>query len=221
MPLDDWQALRTRLPAHRFAGDHGIRRRLRMVKSTSEGARIRAACAVPARAFARPPEIARPGTALSEGSRHVQILCLEAGANWVPYLAGGAGPGGHADVIPPADDREIAAADVLTLDAGLDRPVRPAQCAPPPPRRGAAGGHVKDRRLWAGCRDHPLASRPRDGAAAAGRRERGTRPARRRTRPPGGGSGWVADRACRVHHHAVRPLSRAPAASAAPPRSRS
>jgi Xaa-Pro aminopeptidase len=51
--------------------------------------------------------------------RDFQRLCLEEGADWVPYLAGGAGPRGYADVISPATPVPLATGDVLMLDTGL------------------------------------------------------------------------------------------------------
>jgi Xaa-Pro aminopeptidase len=47
------------------------------------------------------------------------MLCLDEGADWVPYLAGGAAPGGYGDVISPATDRPLEPGDVLMLDTGL------------------------------------------------------------------------------------------------------
>ena len=49
------------------------------------------------------------------------MLCLEEGADWVPYLAGGAGPDGYADVISPAHDAPLQAGDVVMLDTGVIR----------------------------------------------------------------------------------------------------
>ncbi|MCR8725507.1 M24 family metallopeptidase [Frigidibacter sp. ROC022] len=121
MPLRDWQRLRERLPRHRFIGGGGVMRRLRMIKSAAEIARIAAACSVADRTFARLPEIARPGAPLSDVFRRFQMLCLDEGADWVPYLAGAAGPDGYADVISPATERPLAAGDVLMLDTGLVR----------------------------------------------------------------------------------------------------
>ena len=48
-----------------------------------------------------------------------QMLCLEEGADWVPYLAGGADQGGYGDVISPASDAPLQQGDVLMLDTGL------------------------------------------------------------------------------------------------------
>jgi Xaa-Pro aminopeptidase len=71
------------------------------------------------RAFARVPEIAGEGVNLDEIFRQFQILCLEEGADWVPYLAGGADQGGYSDVISPARAVALRRGDVLMLDTGL------------------------------------------------------------------------------------------------------
>jgi len=118
-PLQDFDALKARLPDVQFGADSDIVRRLRMVKSKSEIEAIRAACRVAERAFDRVGGIAREGVPLEQVFRHFQILCLEEGADWVPYLAGAAGPDGVADVISPATDAPLQAGDVLMLDTGI------------------------------------------------------------------------------------------------------
>lgn len=119
MPLAGWEALRAALPHATFGPDEMIMRRLRLVKSAREIAKIETACRIAGRAFARVPEIARAGAPLSEVFRRFQMLCLEEGADWVPYLAGGAGRDGYGDVISPASDRPIEHGDVMVLDTGL------------------------------------------------------------------------------------------------------
>jgi len=117
MPLADF----TRLKAESgldFTDDHGIAASLRAVKSGAEIDRITRACAVAGRAFARMGEIARPGAPLDVVFRDFQRLLLEEGADWVPYLAGGAGPEGYADVISPAGRQPLGRGDVLMLDTG-------------------------------------------------------------------------------------------------------
>ncbi|MDX2483247.1 MAG: aminopeptidase P family N-terminal domain-containing protein, partial [Pseudodonghicola sp.] len=94
MPLADWGRVQA-LADVRFTDDGGILRALRMIKSEAEVDKIRASCAVADRAFARVPEIARAGGALDDLFRRFQCLCLEEGADWVPYLAGAASPGGY------------------------------------------------------------------------------------------------------------------------------
>ena len=52
--------------------------------------------------FTSSTEIASENIRLDEVFRRFQVLCLEAGADWVPYLAGGADTEGYDDVISPA-----------------------------------------------------------------------------------------------------------------------
>ena len=119
MPLADFEKLRGLLKGRALVDDGGILRRLRQVKSEREIALIRSACGVAGRAFDRVGEVARAGTPLSQVFRGFQMLCLEEGADFVPYLAGGAGQGGYRDVISPASNQPLAGGDVLMLDTGL------------------------------------------------------------------------------------------------------
>lgn len=119
MPIADFERLKQSIAPRRLGSDQGILRRLRMVKSDAEIAKIETACSTAGRAFARVPEIAREGAALEHVFRRFQMLCLEEGADWVPYLAGGAGQGGYGDVISPASNSPLAKGDVLMLDTGL------------------------------------------------------------------------------------------------------
>ncbi len=121
MPLESWDRLRSDLGPERFSGDAGIVRALRIVKSDREIGKIAVSCAIADRAFARVPEIADAGQKVSAVFRRFQALCLDEGADWVSYLAGGAGPGGYGDVISPAEDRPLRKGDVLMLDTGLVR----------------------------------------------------------------------------------------------------
>lgn len=119
MPLADLERVRSDIGQRRIIGDSGILRALRMVKSPAEIAKIETACTIAGRAFARVPEIAREGAPLDEVYRRFQMLCLEEGADWVAYLAGGAEQGGYGDVISPATRTPLAAGDVLMLDTGV------------------------------------------------------------------------------------------------------
>lgn len=119
MPLADYADLQTRLPNHKFGTDHAITADLRQVKSEAEIAKIATACQIAAKAFADVPSIATVGTPLSQVFRDFQRLCLQHGADWVPYLAGGAGQSGYGDVISPASDAPLKDGDVLMLDTGL------------------------------------------------------------------------------------------------------
>ncbi|RBW61700.1 Xaa-Pro peptidase family protein [Ruegeria sp. A3M17] len=119
MPLADLRRLQQTVGQRDLCGDEGIVRALRMVKSSAEIAKIEMVCAIAGRAFQRVPEIAKEGVALDAVFRGFQMLCLDEGADWVPYLAGGAEQGGYSDVISPASDTLLQHGDVLMLDTGL------------------------------------------------------------------------------------------------------
>lgn len=121
MPLASLYELRNALADRSLVSDTAITRRLRMVKSDAEVAKIAEAVRIGTRAFERVSEIAREGVSLAQVFRNFQRLCLEEGADWVPYLAGAAGSGGYGDVISPASETELARGDVLMLDTGLIR----------------------------------------------------------------------------------------------------
>lgn len=121
MPLADWDRVRANLGDRGCEDASDLLRRLQGRKSAAEIALIREACAIGGRAFDRVPDILRPGVTLSEVFRRFQILLLEEGADWVSYLAGGAGPGGYGDVISPADARPLRQGDLLMLDTGAVR----------------------------------------------------------------------------------------------------
>ncbi len=119
MPFADISRLKALLPRHEITGDHDIMRAVRMVKTDNEVAKIRHACQIAGRAFARVGDIAGAGVPLDHVFRHFQMLCLEEGADWVPYLAGGAGLDGYGDVISPATTDPLQQGDILMLDTGL------------------------------------------------------------------------------------------------------
>ena len=118
MPLADFDALRARLAPRRFVDTTACVQRVREVKSEAEIDKIRASCAIAARAFARVPDFAQEGRALSDVFRNFQIALLSEGADWVSYVAGGAGPDGYGDVISPAGAAPLQHGDVLMLDTG-------------------------------------------------------------------------------------------------------
>tara|TARA_R100000322_G_scaffold117349_5_gene75528 strand:+ start:341 stop:1501 length:1161 start_codon:yes stop_codon:yes gene_type:complete len=118
MPLHDWTALRDRLGDRKFGDDAGILRACRMVKSEAEITKIRWTCGIADAAFARMNDLAGAGVPLADVFRGFQAALLEEGADWVPYVAGAAAPGGYGDVISPATDAALGEGDVLMLDTG-------------------------------------------------------------------------------------------------------
>lgn len=119
MPQNYYHEVIANLGIERFLCDKNIVRNLRMVKSTAEVAKIRHACQIAARAFERMSEIAKVGVPLSKVWREFQMLLLDEGADWVPYLSVGVGEFGYTDVISPASDTPLREGDILMLDTGL------------------------------------------------------------------------------------------------------
>ncbi len=118
MPLADYADVAARIAPRRFVDGTAAVQRVREIKSEAEIDKIRAACGVADRAFARVGEYAAAGVPLERVFRDFQRVLLEEGADWVAYTAGGAGPGGYGDVISPAGSRPLQAGDVLMLDTG-------------------------------------------------------------------------------------------------------
>ena len=116
MPQADLKALSQNI---KLTSDFDIVKKLRMTKTNEEISKIENACRIAAEAFRRVPEIAFENVNLDEVFRKFQVLCLEAGADWVPYLAGGADTEGYDDVISPAKEAPLKKRDILMLDTGL------------------------------------------------------------------------------------------------------
>lgn len=121
MPLADYADLCGRLAPRRFADATRVIQHVREIKSAAEIARIRTSCAIAGRAFDAVPEFARQGRPLDRVFRDFQMRLLDEGADWVSYVAGGAGPDGYGDVISPAGSQPLQTGDVLMLDTGAVR----------------------------------------------------------------------------------------------------
>lgn len=118
MPLADLRRLEQAIASRAFADATRTVQRVREIKSALEIEKIRTACGIAARAFDRVPEFAARGRRLDDVFRDFQVALLQEGADWVSYVAGGAGPDGYGDVISPAGPEPLATGDVLMLDTG-------------------------------------------------------------------------------------------------------
>jgi Xaa-Pro aminopeptidase len=119
MPIADFERLKAMAGVPEISGDCGFVRQLRMVKSPAEIKKIRNAVEIAGRAFERVHEFAKIGESAATVFRRFQMTCLEEGADFVMYLAGGIGENGYGDVISPADETKLLPGDVLMLDTGL------------------------------------------------------------------------------------------------------
>lgn len=118
MPLVDFQRLRDRLPGAEWVDATPVTMRLRMLKSAAEIETVAEVCAAASRAFARAPELFHVGQPVKAAFKAFRVALLEEGAEDAPYVVGGCGQDGYADVISPPTDAPIAAGDILMLDTG-------------------------------------------------------------------------------------------------------
>lgn len=118
MPLGDYLRLTTALAPRAFVDATDTVQRVREIKSEQEIAAIRTICTIAGHAFDAVPTIVATDRRLDSVFRQFQAALLAAGADWVSYTAGGAGPGGYGDVISPAESVPLQRGDILMLDTG-------------------------------------------------------------------------------------------------------
>ncbi len=118
MPLNDFNRLAEEIAPIRFQDASPIIQPLRMIKSEPEIDKVRHICGVLSGVFEALPNHLAMGMSEIEIFRTFRKRALDAGADEVPFLVGGLGEGGYADIISPPSERQSAPGDVLILDTG-------------------------------------------------------------------------------------------------------
>ena len=118
MPVADFDRLRGLVGLDRFVDATEVVRTQRMVKSAAEIEKIEHVCSIASGAFEHLPGSLQTGDSERDVFAKMRVDLLQGGADDVPYLVGGSGPGGYADVIKPPTDRMLVDGDVLMLDTG-------------------------------------------------------------------------------------------------------
>ncbi len=118
MSLNDFNRLTKEIAPIRFQDASPIIQSLRMVKSEPEIDKIRHICGILSDVFEALPDHLAMGMSEIQIFRTFRKRALDAGADEVPFLVGGLGEGGYADIISPPGDRQSAPGDVLILDTG-------------------------------------------------------------------------------------------------------
>lgn len=118
MPLHDLDRLRADMGTRALVDATEIVHRVREIKSTQEIAKIRHICQLTSGVFERLPAFVSLGDSEQAIFKRFKIEMLEAGADDVSYLVGGAAPGGYDDIISPPSDKPTREGDVLMLDTG-------------------------------------------------------------------------------------------------------
>ena len=118
MPLSDFEKLRNSNNNIEFIDATPLVRELRMVKSEAEISKIRFICQRVSEGFSDLSKIAKVGDEEREVFRRFRIDLLARGADEVPYLVGGSGPGGPVEVIGMPSNRTLDVGDMLMMDTG-------------------------------------------------------------------------------------------------------
>jgi len=117
MPLNDFEILNSKISGS-FIDCSDLVKEVRLVKSELEINVIRQVCSIASCAFDRAHQLFHIGQPLDQAFREFKIALLEAGAEEVPYLVGGAGQDGYSDVISPPSNQPLKNGDILMLDTG-------------------------------------------------------------------------------------------------------
>lgn len=115
MPQQDFQKLQD---AHEFVDARPLLRNLRNIKSAEEIAKIHFVCQLASDAFEALPGSLKAGETERQNCKRFRIDMLERGADAVPYLIAGSGPGGYESIIMGPTDRIIENGDILIIDTG-------------------------------------------------------------------------------------------------------
>jgi Xaa-Pro dipeptidase len=118
MPLADLDHCRAKFGDIQWADAAELIWRLRMIKDDGEVAKMRCAIAAAQAGFAEIGDVLKPGMSEHEAARHLKRLIMDAGADDVPYLACGSGPGGYLSLTRAAGDRRLETGDIIGFDVG-------------------------------------------------------------------------------------------------------
>ncbi len=118
MPVADLDRLRALVGVDRFVDATSIVRAQRMVKSEAEIEKIAHVCAIASDSFEALPSFVQIGDTERQAFAKMRIDLLQRGADDVPYLVGGSGPGGIASIIEQPTNRVLSSGEVMMLDTG-------------------------------------------------------------------------------------------------------
>ena len=115
MPMLDFQKLQN---IGEFVDATPLIRTLRNIKSNEEIAKTRFVCQLASDSFEALPLSLKAGQSERDNCRRMRIDMLERGADAVPYLIAGSGPGGYESIIMGPTERIIETGDILIIDTG-------------------------------------------------------------------------------------------------------
>jgi Xaa-Pro aminopeptidase len=118
MPINDFLRVREAIRPLDMVDGSDVMRRLRMVKSPAEVARIRAAAQLVSVAFEALPEALALGISERDACLSLQLDILRRGADKIPYMIAASGPGGYQTINSDPSNRVLRRGDLLIIDTG-------------------------------------------------------------------------------------------------------
>lgn len=95
-------------------------RKLRIIKSAKEIAHVRRACLIASDAFDKLPGIIKQGMTDKQVVSYFSASMIADGADKVPFIAMGSGPGGYESIIGRAVNRLLEKGDIFAIDTGAE-----------------------------------------------------------------------------------------------------
>ena len=118
MPIGDFLRLMEQLAPIEVVDGNGLFRRLRMVKSPAEVARMRRISQIVSQGFDDLPRLMAVGDTERAACDRLRERLLELGAESSPYVTGQSGPEGYPCVNLSPSGRVLARGDLFTIDTG-------------------------------------------------------------------------------------------------------
>jgi len=121
MPILDFERLRTGLAEasrQTIVDGSEVLRRLRLIKSQNEVAKVEATCQAMSAAYDQVTSTIWAGMTEAEACNAVKRLFLSMGADDTSYVICRSGPVSYSDIIGHPTERKLAAGDMLIIDSG-------------------------------------------------------------------------------------------------------
>ena len=116
MPIVDFWRVQEAIQPAKFVDASAITRRIRLIKSPAEIARIRAAAQISSSGFERLSSTLVSGLSERDACLALQLDLLTHGMDRITYMIAASGPGGYATINSNPSDRILTAGDVLIID---------------------------------------------------------------------------------------------------------
>jgi len=118
MPVNDFNNVAEQLNKSEVVDVALLMHQLLSIKSELEIEKIRHVCEITSNGFNALPELISAGETQRQICKKLRIQLLSTGADDIPYMVAGSGPGGYDSIIMGPSDHQVADGEVLIIDTG-------------------------------------------------------------------------------------------------------